>query len=211
MVEKVVIGERAEVADRGGWISTFAGVKFYPLAPRHADVELQDIAHALSNLCRYTGHVSRFYSVAEHSVLVSQGVEGRAQAAGLPWREVRDLARWGLLHDATEAYIADVSRPLKQLAAFSVYRQSEARLQKVIAERFGLTESEPDLVRQVDSEILSNEVSTLLPSANLDEWGACWPGGKLPGPVTGLTVQGLTPESAREHFLWRFQALWGYR
>lgn len=191
------------------WIQTFTGEKFFPLSPRHSDLVLEDVAHALSLICRYTGHCCRFYSVAEHSVLVSQEVERRAIAEGKDWRAVRDLARWGLMHDASEAYIADVSRPIKRLPAFEQYREAEARLQGVIAERFGLLAGgEPELVKAVDVEILSNEVSVLMPQADVEAWGKSWPEGKLPSPIPNIYVQGLSPESAERAFRDRFNALW---
>jgi hypothetical protein len=85
----------------GDWIQTYSGRQFWPLDPRVEDVHLEDIAHALSNVCRYTGHVREFYSVAEHSVHVS-------------WSCEPEDALWGLLHDASEAYLADMARPVKQ-------------------------------------------------------------------------------------------------
>jgi uncharacterized protein len=194
---------------RKEWIQTFSGVKFFPLEPRHCDIVLDDIAHALSNICRYTGHVQRFYSVAEHSVLVSREVERRTK--DLHWRDRRDVARWGLLHDASEAYIADVSRPVKHLPAFQQYREAEARLQRVIAERFGLLEEEPQEVRDVDAEILGSEVAELLPNADLTEWGLAMPGGKMP-ELLPLLVIGMNPEDAKRSFLHRFYELelWGH-
>lgn len=88
---------------RGEWIQVGVGTgqRFYPLDPRPEEVEIEDIAHALSHLCRFTGHTRELYSVCQHSVLVSRQCSPRA-------------ALWGLLHDAAEAYIGDLSRPLKR-------------------------------------------------------------------------------------------------
>ena len=77
---------------RGDWIQTYLGIQFWPLDPRPEEVMLFDIAHSLSNMCRFTGHCREFYSVAQHSVIVSQNVP-------------REDAAWGLLHDASEAYM----------------------------------------------------------------------------------------------------------
>jgi hypothetical protein len=208
----------ADMSDAAGrstakeWIQTFTGEKFFPLRPRHQDIVLEDIAHALSNVCRYTGHVCRFYSVAEHSVLVSLEVERRAVEQSVDARQVRNLARWGLLHDASEAYIADVSRPLKQLPAFDEYRAAEAHLQSVIAERFGLSpDGEPPEVKAVDYEILANEVEALMPNVDRVAWGATTPAGVMPDPLPFVHVVGMDPCQAEQFFLTRFQALWGGR
>src|ERR1051325_11429351 len=115
--------ERPDTWERGDWMQTFSGRRFYPLSPRSDELDPADIAHALSLLCRYGGHVERFYSVAEHCVLMSEWVDPANALAAL-------------LHDATEAYVVDVPRPLKrQLAG---YREIEAAVWLAIATRFGL-------------------------------------------------------------------------
>ncbi len=115
---------------KGDYIATYTGKQFYPLDPRPEDVCLEDIAHSLSNLCRFTGHTDtdRFYSVAQHSVICSTIVAPEA-------------ALLALLHDAAEAYLGDISRPLKRdLYVFTEpiglerIRTVEARLQSY---RFG--------------------------------------------------------------------------
>jgi uncharacterized protein len=88
------------------WILTSTGRQFYPLQPRAEDVCLEDIAHALSLKCRFTGHCREFYSVAQHSVLVSEYLA--AQGA------TPELQLAGLLHDAAEAYLPDVATPIKE-------------------------------------------------------------------------------------------------
>src|SRR5258708_302056 len=85
---------------RGNWMQTYTGRAYWPADPRAEDVCIEDIAHALSLLCRYTGHCKRFYSVAEHSILISQVVPP-------------EYAFFGLMHDAQEAYINDLARPIK--------------------------------------------------------------------------------------------------
>src|SRR4051812_20612492 len=86
---------------RGDWMQTYTGRAFWPLDAQPEDVDPLDIAAALSMLCRYGGHVSRFYSVAEHCLLMSEAV-------------APEHALWALLHDATEAYMGDMVRPLKR-------------------------------------------------------------------------------------------------
>ncbi len=110
------------------FIQTFSGVHFYPLAPRLEDIYLDDIAHALVNICRYGGHTTRHYSVAEHSVNVAR-LAAQVDAAAIPY---------ALLHDATEAYLGDIVRPLKERDAFAEYRAAEVTLEAMILERFKL-------------------------------------------------------------------------
>ena len=88
----------------GDWIQTFSGGCFWPLDPRSSEVDIHDIAQSLAMTPRYRGHTVRFYSVAEHSVLVSRAVPP-------------EYALWGLLHDAAEAYTADIPSPLKRSIA----------------------------------------------------------------------------------------------
>ena len=84
------------------WFLTTTGRQFWPASPDPEQIQIEDIAHALSNLCRFGGHTREFYSVAQHSVLVSQNVPD-------------DLRLVGLMHDATEAYCGDMIRPLKNV------------------------------------------------------------------------------------------------
>lgn len=135
------------------WINTREGAKFFPLAARAVDVRIGDIAFALSNLCRYAGHVE-FYSVAEHSLIVSLIVE----ALGGTLEEQRA----GLLHDGTEAYLVDLPRPVKHAPELAAYRKAEADLGAVIAQRFKLATIEPDIVRDVDRQMITLEAERLV-------------------------------------------------
>lgn len=130
-------------------ILTFSGIRFRPLDPRPDDIWIQDIAHALAHQSRFGGHCRRFYSIAQHSVHVSQ----RCQPAD---------ALWGLLHDASEAYLQDVCRPLKELPAFEAYRAAESRLQRCIVERFGLAPEQPASVTAADDWMLAIEMRDLM-------------------------------------------------
>jgi hypothetical protein len=87
------------------WISTFTGRQFHPFNPAVSEIHIYDIAHALANTCRFNGHTNQFYSVAQHSVLVAELVHRLA-----PGPTVYDA----LLHDAAEAYLADVCTPVKR-------------------------------------------------------------------------------------------------
>jgi len=176
------------------WIQTRSGKKFFPLAPNPADVDLADIAHALSNICRYTGHVSRFYSVAEHSVRVSKRV--------LHLSSNPHFALWGLLHDASEAYLTDIARPVKHQPAMAAYRAAEKKLQIAICTRLGLPLEEPAIVSQVDMEMLGTEAHHLMQPIH-PEWGETVPGGKLPDPIPIARgdFMGWDPVVARVRFL----------
>ena len=105
-----------------GWIHTFSGGRFSPLAEDPGPIDIVDIASGLSNECRYAGQC-RYYSVAEHSVRLSDWVW--SGWSGSPNR--RNLAQYALLHDASEAYLSDVPRPLKNLPEFEFYRLAEWR------------------------------------------------------------------------------------
>ncbi len=85
---------------KGDWMQTCSGLKIWPMDPRPEEICLNDIAHALSMICRFSGHTKKFYSVAEHSVFVSHHVKS-------------ENAIYGLLHDSSEAYISDIIRPVK--------------------------------------------------------------------------------------------------
>jgi len=126
----------------------------YPLDPDQSEIDLGDIAHALSNICRFTGHCSRFYSVARHSLLVSYLAE----------RHGIEFARVGLMHDATEAYLCDVARPIKDQDGFSAYRVAETRLWVHICLRFSLDAiCLPGEVREIDERIVTNEAIAFMP------------------------------------------------
>src|SRR5712664_1181267 len=92
------------MSDRGPWIETFTGHAFYLLDPRPEDILIEDIAHALSQACRFTCHTRRFYSVAEHSYHIAVLCE-------------KEYKLGGLLDDAEETYLGDMNRPLKHHAS----------------------------------------------------------------------------------------------
>jgi len=132
----------------GNWIQTFTGLKMYPLDPRPEEICFEDIAHSLSNLCRYTGHCKEFYSVAQHSVYVSVYASN-------------ENALWGLLHDASEAYLCDVARPVKRSVFMNGYCEVEEKLMRVIAEKFGLSWPMPPEIKQLDNVFLMTEAKEL--------------------------------------------------
>lgn len=176
---------------KGDWMETWTGVAFYPLDARPDEVHIEDIAHALSMLCRYGGHGFQFYSVAEHSVHIYRWL-----AAGNYAPNVR-LA--GLLHDATEAYMVDLPRPLKR--SFPEYKKAEGNLWRVVAERFELVGFEDDLpvaVHEADNRILADEIrQNMTPMA----WHA-----KHDNPL-GVELEYWNPQRAEAEFLRAFREI----
>lgn len=170
-----------------GWLQTYTGKAFYPTAPHVNDVDILDIAHALSLQCRYNGHSKFFYSVAEHSVLISDFVS-------------RENALWGLLHDGTEPYVGDMIRPLKlQLPAF---REIEDAVEVVIAAKFGMSLPIPDEVETVDKMMIADERLAVM---NTPAVGMSW---SQREPL-GITIHGWSPPQAELEFLVRFAQLTG--
>jgi hypothetical protein len=143
--------------NRGNWIETFTGGKFYVFDPRPEDMRIEDIAHALSMQPRFAGHSLQFYSVAQHCL--------RAQEL------VPNFKLWALLHDAAEAYICDIPRPIKHDKRMKAYRQVERKIKAVIVRAFGLwPERQPKEVTDVDNLLLLNEARQFMRGQGLN-----WP------------------------------------
>lgn len=144
------------------YITTYTGIRFYPASPDAEGICIEDIAHALSFLCRGNGHVSGFWSVAEHCILCAR------EAAAREWPDRLVLA--SLLHDASECYLSDVPRPFKK--ELPAYREHEARLLNLIYERYlgtPLTEEEERLVKQIDDGALFYDLKELLHNEQSEE------------------------------------------
>lgn len=152
------VGGRMIATRTGHWLRTFSGKRYFPADPHPDDVCLEDVAHALSLLCRYGGHCSRFYSVAEHSVLVSYMVPERHALSAL-------------LHDATEAYCVDLPRPLKM--ELPAYQEIERVNWLAIAEHFDLPLSLHPSIKQADIDCCVSEMAVLMPGSGNDY---CIPG-----------------------------------
>jgi len=141
-------------------------------------ISVRDIAHALSNMCRFGGHTSAFYSVAQHSVIVSQHCSDK---------------RYGILHDASEAFLVDIPRPIKHSGEFASYREIERRVQRAIYGRFGLDpDGEPSDLKEADSRVCAAEMRDLMTHADLEV-----------EPVPEQIVP-LEPERAKRLFLTTF-------
>jgi hypothetical protein len=134
---------------KGDWVPTHTGGKFYPLDPRPEEIDIQDIAHSLARTCRFNGHGQSFYSVAQHSCIVSQEVSATNKL-------------WGLLHDAAEAYIGDMVSPVKNLPEFAFYREMENSIMSAVAVAFGLQpDAMPEEVACADLVALRTEARDL--------------------------------------------------
>ena len=144
---------RHEVPEHGSWLQTASGRAFDLLNPSPADVDFDDISLALSRVPRFGGHTRRPYSVAQHSVLVAELLE----SAGHPGHVVLQ----GLLHDATEAYVMDLPRPLKDLVP--EYKTIENRVWRAVAMYFDLPVHLDPVVKEADALALALEARTLLP------------------------------------------------
>lgn len=168
----------------GNWMQTYQGKQFWPVDPRPEEIEIEDIAHSLSMLCRYNGHCEHFYSVAEHSVLVSNVVPA-------------EDAFVALLHDATEAFVSDVPRPLKPF--LPGYDKIEHRVWEAICERFNLPIELPESVKRADNEVLMAEMHQIMKGPPKP-----WNVDADPAPVV---IGCYRPQYAKKMFLDRFNSL----
>lgn len=167
------------------WIETFSGKRFFPLEPRPEDVCIEDIAHALSMQCRFGGHTRHFHSVAYHSLIVSFHCK-------------QENALWGLLHDAAEAYLVDVPRPVKYSVEMEGYRAAEVAIMACVCQKFDLPLVEPADVHEADNAVLLAEKRDLMGKL-------AWAGTTAkPIPNRILLVE---PFLAKEYFLKRYKEL----
>lgn len=165
------------------WIQTYSGRRFTPTNPNPDAIVIQDIAHSLSMQCRFSGHTNKFYSVAQHSVLVSYLCN-------------HEDALWGLLHDASEAYLVDVPRPLKRSNKFDAYLEFESLVQRAVCIRFNLDAKEPASVKKADAMLLATEARDLM-SPLRDDWVQALD--PLP-----FKIDPLPPQEAKNLFMKRF-------
>ncbi len=178
---------------RPDFIETFTGRRFQPLNPDPTEIDIRDIAHALSLIVRYGGQCREFYCVGQHSVAVSETLED--------WGCSKEIQMWGLIHDASEGLgLNDIVAPVKSADCMAGYREAETRLMVAVCRRFGLPIAEPERVRTADLVLRATEVRDLMPNR--------------PGHWADLTAKPLpraiepwAPSVAERAFLSRFEEL----
>lgn len=170
-----------------GWMETYGGRPVNPWHVRKEDIDIKAIAHSLSLICRYNGHCKEFYSVADHSIRVAEIVEPKYRLAAL-------------LHDAAEAYLGDVIRPLKY--NLSVVQEAEEKALKVVMSKFGVDFSEDvrEAIKQADNIVGATEGRDLM--YHVEDWG------KLPEPLKEK-IKPLSSRIAEITFLYRFRLYGG--
>lgn len=152
---------------KGDWIGTYTGIHFYPLDPKPEEVSIDDIAHSLSLICRFNGHSKEFYSVAQHSLNVAKVLK--------KWRLSELTQLYGLLHDAAEVYIGDITRPFKlclsDIGRLRAFNNIEIAVTKAINQHFGIpcpTDEIIGLIKRADDYILTLEAKRFM--RNTSEW-----------------------------------------
>lgn len=192
-----------DAGSRGGWNEQYTGTRFYTFAPSPNEVRIDDIAHALGFQCRYNGNCKRFYSVAEHSCLLSDWVRGNGPRGGMgdqaafedPFRHEALIA---LMHDAAEAYIGDLVRPVKH--RMPEFKELEGVIERVVFPSLGLPPELPGWMKALDSRILCDERwQVMLTQEN--EWST----DEL--EPLGVRIRFWRPERAEYEFHRRFMEL----
>lgn len=170
---------------RGDWMQTFTGKRFFPFDPRVEDIDIDDIAHALSMTCRFGGHCKQFYSVAQHSVLVA------SKAA--PHNALR-----ALLHDAPEAYTGDLVRPIKKHPEMVVFEWVEEQIERAVCAKFDLPFRIVNAeIKRLDNRILLDEREQVMTHTD-HEWS-------IGGEPLGVGIDDWSPGIARAKFLDAFE------
>lgn len=168
------------------YVSTYTGKQFYPLAPTPEQIDIEDIAHGLAYQCRFNGQTRYFYSVAQHSLIVADLV-------------AQDLRAAALLHDAAEAYMGDMVKPLKQL--FPLFSEIESRVMSVVGLRYGIGNFDDPAIKRADLIALAMEKRDLMPNSS-EPWDS------LKGIVASpIRITPMSPQEAKAAFLLAFQSV----
>lgn len=169
----------------GHWITTFTGKKFHYLNPQLEEIDIEDIAHALSLTCRFGGHCRKFYSVAQHSFEILEFITYKNYLAAL-------------LHDAAEAYIPDTPRPIK--SDFPQIKEIEGIISEAILGKFGASNADWQQIKWADSKMLATEARDIMP--NTHDWA------DLPEPRRRKLIP-CSSKQAKAVFLYNFEYLMG--
>lgn len=177
------------MAKKDAYIEVNSGQKFYPFDLPRANISIEDVAHSLAHNCRFNGHTSSFYSVAEHSVLVSHLCEPENALAGL-------------LHDASEAVISDIPKPIKNF--LPDVQALEHQLELYMFDRYANGARMNEDIKLCDITALAMEATAIMPGADwVDELRR-----NFPLKNTGvLKVCCLSPMVAKQLFLARYKEL----
>jgi len=172
---------------KGDWAQIYTGKKFWPLDPKPEEVDIKDISHSLAFQCRFNGHVKTFYSIAQHSVLVSKLVP-------------EDQALAGLFHDASETYTGDIISPLKRFLP-PEFKEIERKIEDTIFEHFKITNINHAEIKKADKIALFTEMRDLM-----EQPPDKWEDQDLFEPHPEKLVP-LGPEEAKKQFLERYSEL----
>ena len=173
------------------WLQTFTGARFYPSDPRPADIHIEDIAHALSYINRFGGHLPEPWTVAQHALVMAEFAPPRLRLATQ-------------MHDSPEAYLGDVVKPLKQM--LPEYQRLEGTVYRAIFDRFEIGEPcericlDP-IVEELDLRMLVTEAQQFIPH-RIDAWDEQI--GVEPLDVDLKSLRGESPQSVKAKFLRRF-------
>ena len=168
------------------WVMTYTGKRFYPFNPNPDDICIEDIAYSLSNMCRFLGHCSPRYSVAQHSVEVAVRV----------WREDPSQTLAGLLHDAAEAYFGDYAGPCKRWLPDVL--ALEDGLTAAVEEKFGVVIRGNELVTGIDHRMTVTEFGLLMPEYDGDI-------GLADEPYSVRHLPCWNSKEAEQKFLWAYR------
>ena len=175
-----------------GWIQTYKGKRINPLNPDPSQICIEDIAIALSNTCRFTGHTKGFYSVAEHSYWASKYVAPQN-------------ALQALMHDSAEAYLNDIAKPIKQSVSVWTgkemipFKRAEDHLLGMIFEKFGISKEMAPEVKEIDMRLCYTEGEQLMPDVSVWNWYV--------KPIGGLEFECWPPSYAYAMFMSRYESL----
>jgi hypothetical protein len=179
------------------WMLTSTRRKVYPLDFKVEDVDIEDIATSLAKQCRYNGHCDGFYSVAEHSHIISRALENDHYP--------REIQRLGLLHDASETYTGDIIRPLKNALRGQGFdlKPYELAIEETMSKALGLPWPWPEVIHEYDKRIVRDEKDTLKSTHDgdwMEDFG-------IPKIGLGIPIKGWEWKEAREKWLKRYHSL----